>query len=322
MIRKTVVTHRLKELRHLRAVEKLATWRRTYGFDRLEDGDDKWIHGPLPPTPEKTTASMWADLNALKDALSMSGKEISSQRAMSFINELDQGTASVTDEEFAMLKRMIVERRGRNAAGVAPTDTARPCSPQSRSSEISFDLRVCMEGNDKGRMYPEPGELKQSSDGTDQLESPSTGTGFESPGQQCLPNWGIERITAEGCLLAGVVSNLRGDIFSLEELVTGLPKDKKTANEENKQFDPGGKRRGITALKSGCTGIRVLFSFPGELWVWTSAACVLCFSACLFVVHCSYQVIIFLRAEAKMGREKKTNDERNRRASIFLPPTP
>ena len=33
MIRKTVATHRLKELIHLRAVEKLATWRRSYEFD-------------------------------------------------------------------------------------------------------------------------------------------------------------------------------------------------------------------------------------------------------------------------------------------------
>ena len=66
---------------------------------------------------------------------------------MYFIDELDQGTASLTDKEFAMLKRMIEERRGRNAAHatVAPIDTARPCSPRSRSSEISFDVRVRME---------------------------------------------------------------------------------------------------------------------------------------------------------------------------------
>ena len=37
-------------------------------------------------------------------------------------------------------------------------------------------------------MDPEPGELEQSSAGTDQLESPSAGTGFETPVQQCLPN--------------------------------------------------------------------------------------------------------------------------------------
>ena len=51
MIRKTVATHRLKELRHLRAVERLATWKSTYGFDPFEDGDDQWVHGSLPPTP-------------------------------------------------------------------------------------------------------------------------------------------------------------------------------------------------------------------------------------------------------------------------------
>ena len=32
-VMKTVTFHRLKELRHLQAVEKLATWRRTHGFD-------------------------------------------------------------------------------------------------------------------------------------------------------------------------------------------------------------------------------------------------------------------------------------------------
>ena len=50
------------------------------------------------------------------------------------------------------------------------------------------------------------------------------------------------------------------------------------------------------------------------------AACVLCFSACLSVVYCSYEVIIFLRAEEHMEREKKINEERNRRASIFFLP--
>ena len=46
IIRKTVAAHRLKELRYLHAVEKLATWRKTYGFDRLEDDDDHWVYGP------------------------------------------------------------------------------------------------------------------------------------------------------------------------------------------------------------------------------------------------------------------------------------
>ena len=90
-----------------------------------------------------------------------------------FINELEQGTASLTDEEFARLKRMIVERRGRDAAqvAIAPIDTAELCSPRSRCSEISFDARVYMERNDEGRINPERG----------QLESPSAGTGLETP---------------------------------------------------------------------------------------------------------------------------------------------
>ena len=200
ILRKTVATHHLKELIYLRAVEKLVTWRMSYGFDRCDIRDDQWVHGPLPPTAEQTTANMWAAVNALKDAISATGKNRSRQRVDSFINELEQGIASLTDEEFIRLKRMIVERRGRAAAHVvvAPIDTAQPCNPQSRSSKISFDTRSCIKRNIKGRMDPE----------RSQLESPSAGTGFETPGQQGLPNWEIGRTTVDGCLLAGVSSNL------------------------------------------------------------------------------------------------------------------
>ena len=165
MLWKTVATHHLKELRHLRAVEKLVTWRRSYGFDRCDARDKLWVHGPLPSTPEQTTTSMWADLSALKQAISMSGKDRSRQRVKSLFNEPEQGIVSLTDEEFAMLKRMIVERRGRDAAHVivAPIDTAQPCSPRSRSSKLSFDVRVCMERNDEGRMDPERGQLESPS---------------------------------------------------------------------------------------------------------------------------------------------------------------
>ena len=135
---KVVATHRLKELRHLQAVEKLATGRRTYGFDRLANGDDSWVDRNLPPTPEQITASLWTDLKELKYAISMSGKDGSRQKVGSFINEIEQGT--VSDEEFARIKRLM-ERRGRDAAHVtiAPVDTAQYCSPRSPSSETSFD---------------------------------------------------------------------------------------------------------------------------------------------------------------------------------------
>ena len=200
---------------------------------------------------------MWAELNALKNAISMPGKYRTRQRVESFINELEQGTPSFTDEEFARLKR-IVERRGGYAAHVVatPINTAQPCSPRSSSSEISFDVRVCMERNDEGRMDPERG----------QLESPSAGTGFETPGQQCFLNWEMGRTTADGCLLAGVCSNLGGNTFSLAGIFIGTRADSQTptsldssktvflqmsgksgdsepASEEKKQFDPGGKGR-------------------------------------------------------------------------------
>ena len=62
----------------------------------------------------------------------MSEKDRSRQRVASFINELNQGTASLTDEGFARLKRIIVERRGRDAAYVTVVliDTAQPWSPR------------------------------------------------------------------------------------------------------------------------------------------------------------------------------------------------
>ena len=73
----------------------------------------------------------------------MSGKVRSKQRVESFLNELEQGIASLTDEEFARVERLIVERRGRAAAHVvvAPIDTAQSCNPRS-CSEISFDVAV------------------------------------------------------------------------------------------------------------------------------------------------------------------------------------
>ena len=218
MVRKAVAAHRLKELRHLHTVENIATWRRAYGFGRLEDGDDNWVHDPLPPKPEQITASMWPDLNALKDATSLSGKDGSRQKVKSFINEVGQGAVSFTDEEFARLKR-FVERRGRHAAyvTVAPIDTALPCSPLSRSSEISFVVCVCMERNDERRMDPEP----------DQIESSSADTDFETPGQQCLPKWETGRTTADGCLLVAVGSNFGGNTFPLDEIAVGRRDDSK-----------------------------------------------------------------------------------------------
>ena len=82
-VTETVAAYRLKELKHLQAVEKLATWRRACGFDRLTEGDDSWIHSTRPPTPEEFTASLWSDLkvggcnfHACKRWVVAEGKEI------------------------------------------------------------------------------------------------------------------------------------------------------------------------------------------------------------------------------------------------------
>ena len=49
-----VAAHRLQQVKDFLTFEKLATWRRMNGFDRVADGEDNWFHGPrsLPPTPE------------------------------------------------------------------------------------------------------------------------------------------------------------------------------------------------------------------------------------------------------------------------------
>ena len=79
-----VAAYRLKEFQHFQAMEKLATWRRIYGHDR----DDSWMHGTRPLAPEKITASLWEEVNALKEAISISARDRSRERAKRFIQEL------------------------------------------------------------------------------------------------------------------------------------------------------------------------------------------------------------------------------------------
>ena len=59
-VTETVAAYRLREMKDLQARDKLATWRRMNGFDRVADGEDNWFHGArsLPPTPEEFTASL------------------------------------------------------------------------------------------------------------------------------------------------------------------------------------------------------------------------------------------------------------------------
>ena len=142
----------------------------------------------------------------------MSVKDRSRQRVKSLINKLERGTESLTDEEFARLKRMIVERRGHDATHVtvAPIDTARPCSPRSRSSETSFDARLY-------------GEKRRGQDGPGAKSAQITIGRYEfgTPGQQCLPKWETGRTTADGYLLANTSSNLGETLFPPQNALSG-----------------------------------------------------------------------------------------------------
>ena len=187
-----VADHRLQQLKHFQRREQLAAWRRTHGYDR----DDSWMHGTRHLSPEEFTQSLWSEVNVLKDAISMPR-----QKVRNLIHAIEQG--KVSDDEFAMLKR-LVEKRDRDAAyaTVASVDTAQYRSPRSLTPEIPPDVRVSLEEKDEeGRMYPEPTEL----------ESPLAGTGLETPGQQCPPNGETGRTIADGYLLVGMGLNQGGD---------------------------------------------------------------------------------------------------------------
>ena len=82
---------------------------------------------------------------------------------------------------------------------VTPVDTVQHCSPCPLDPEMPADVCMRLESSE-GKMGQ---ELKE-------LESPSAGTGLETPGQQCPPNertWDQGRTTADGFLTADVGSN-------------------------------------------------------------------------------------------------------------------
>ena len=288
IVTKTVDAHRPQKMRDILTFEKLATFRRMNGFDRVVDGEDNWLHArSLPPTPQEFNASLRSALQTLKDAISMPR-----QKVINLINEIEQG--KVSDEEFAVLKR-LVEKRGREAAQVTITlmDTVQHCSPCPLNPGPSPDVCVKLESNE-GRMDPDRGEL----------ESSSAGTGLENPGQQCPPNegiWETGRTTADGILTAGVGSNQGGSISSPTECVdtraitksttttsadiTFLKQGHKPRSEENKQFDPGGKGEKAPPWNAAVT----LLSFYGENWKAPS----LCFVLCLCFVCALFSKLLF-----------------------------
>ena len=186
---------------------------------------------------------------------------------------------------------------------VTPVDTVQHCSPCPPNPDRPSDVCLKLESNE-GKMGP---KLKE-------LESPSTGTGLETPGQQCPPNeetWDQGRTTADGFLTAGVGSNQGGNIFSpTTESVATRTNTKSTrttvditflqqghkpiyeekGSEENKQFDPGGKGEKAPVWNAAVT----LLSFSVESW---EAPCLCFVFFCLCFVCALFSKLLLLSGD-------------------------
>ena len=292
-----VAAHRLKQMRTLLMYEELATWRRENGFDREMEGEESCFtgHRSLPPTPQEYYASLWLEVNALKDAISMP------LQLLKLMNAFEQDT--LNDEEYATLKRCM-EKRVRETAQVTAVTrdhTVQPCSPCSPNPDRPSGVHCNLEN--EGTMSQELEELTSS----------STSTGLNTPGQQCPPNegvWETGRIITDGFLTAGVKSSQGGrtpspperststrtfeDIFSTAAIQEN--RRLKTFNELNKPFDPGGRGEKAPPWKAAVPLPFFSWSDAGRLLVCLSGAelrgffCVssmLCFFLCFQVIDLS-----------------------------------
>ena len=250
-----VCDHHLKQVKDFLLYNELAIWRRENGFDRVEAVEKNRLgdHRSLPPTPEQYYASLWAEVDALKEAISMPART-PWQKTAEFVDGLK---GKLPDWELAEIKR-YVEKRCRKEAqaqmtAVTRDDSVQHCSPISPNPDMPSNAFVKLENNE-GTMSQELEELTSS------LAS----TGLNTPGQQESPPnegvWETERITADSILTAGVDSSKEGsspmesvDTRASQESTTttvagtssiaATPSKRrlKTSSEENKQFDPGGR---------------------------------------------------------------------------------
>ena len=173
-----VCDHHLKQMKKFLLYNELAIWRRENGFDRVMEGKESCfyhVHRSLPPTPEEYQASLWLEVDALKDAISIPAQSRPRQK-----DSMDELLAKF---EYAEIKRCMDKRcREEEQAQmtVKPVGTVqrycRPCSPNpDRPSDVCFNSE-----NNEDEMDLESGKLKSS----------SAVTGLNTPGQQCPPNEG------------------------------------------------------------------------------------------------------------------------------------
>ena len=200
------------------------------------------VHRSLPPTPEEYYASLWLEVDALKDAISIPAE--SRPRQKDSMDEL------LAEFEYAEIKRCMDKRcREEEQAQmtVKPVGTVQryssPCLPNPDMPSNAY-----VKLDNEGKMGQELEELTSS----------SSSTGLNTPGQQSPPDQGIweqGRTIANGILTAGVDSSQGGrtpsppeqstrtrtfaDIFSTAAIQEN--RRLKTFNELNKPFDPGGR---------------------------------------------------------------------------------
>ena len=141
----TVAAHRLKNMKELLTFEKLATWSRINGFDRIAADDNLWASRQLPLTPEQFTQNLWSEVNALKDAILMPAEDTMTRPWQKTIDFVDGLKGKLPDEELAVIKR-YVEKRSREAAQaqatVTPVDTVQHSSPCPLDLEPSPDVCI------------------------------------------------------------------------------------------------------------------------------------------------------------------------------------
>ena len=274
---KEVAAHNIKKMNELLTYQELAIWRRENGFDRVVEGEEScfYVHRSLPPTPEQYYAGLWSEVNALKEAISMSART-PWQKTMQFVDGL-QGR--LPDEELAAIKR-YVERRSRKKAQeqttVTPVATVQHCSPISQTPEPPSGVHFNLENEEKIEL--------------DELKSSSADTGLETPGQQRPPIegiWETGKTTASSILTAGA-SPSRGENISSpverekstttvadisSKAATPSKQNHKPRSEQNKQFDPGGREEKAPPWNAA---VLYFFFFSGE----SGEAPCLCFVLC------------------------------------------
>ena len=284
-----VAAHRLKQMKELLMYEELAIWRRENGFDRVAEGEKSCFpgHRSLPPTPQEYYASLWCEVNALKEAISMPART-TWQKTAEFGDGLK---GKIPDWKLAEIKR-YVEKRCREEAQAQmtakPIGTVQHCSPCTPNPDMPSGVCFNLENNE-GKMGQE----------LEKLESSSADTGIETPGQQGPPNegtWEQRRTTANGFLTAGVDSGTKGNIATSMVTVAGISSNAatpskrrhKTFSEENKQFDPGRRKEKAPPWKAAVP----LLCFSDESRELGGYLLVLCLSAlCVCSVFLFSQII-------------------------------